>query len=154
MRLFLAQHGQAMSKEENPERPLTERGRDETTRVARSLVPLDLGLGRIVHSGKLRAAETAEIFASSLKPRAGVERRDGLAPLDDPSRIREALDELEDATLLVGHLPHLSRLAGSLLAGDPEAEPVAFRYAGVACLESDGEGWRLRWYLTPELASA
>jgi phosphohistidine phosphatase len=55
--------------------------------------------------------------------------------------------------MLVGHLPHLSRLAALLLAGDPERETVAFRNAGVVCLEGQGGRFAVRWILTPELVA-
>ncbi len=54
--------------------------------------------------------------------------------------------------MLVGHLPHLSKLAGLLLTGSPDIEPIKFRMAGVLCLERDVKGkWALLWMLTPEL---
>jgi phosphohistidine phosphatase len=53
--------------------------------------------------------------------------------------------------VLVGHLPHLSRLASLLLVDDPGREIVAFRMGGIVCC-GHGEGrWRLKWMLTPEL---
>jgi phosphohistidine phosphatase len=38
----------------------------------------------ILHSGKLRALETAEILARELGPGIEVRQADGLAPKDDP----------------------------------------------------------------------
>lgn len=149
---YLVQHGEAKPKEEDPERPLTRQGRDDVARVARDLVPRSLELGRILHSGKRRAAETAEILATHLEPREGVEEAEGLGPLDDPAEARRLLEEADRPLMLVGHLPHLSRLASSLLTGDQEREVVSFRNGGVLCLESGEQGWEVSWYLTPELA--
>jgi len=54
--------------------------------------------------------------------------------------------------MLVGHLPHLSRLASRLICGDEERKVVSFQMGGVVCLERDAEGnWSVRWALTPEL---
>ncbi len=53
--------------------------------------------------------------------------------------------------MLVGHLPHLSRLAALLLAEGPEREIIAFRNAGVVCLERQESRFAVRWILTPEL---
>lgn len=54
--------------------------------------------------------------------------------------------------MLVGHLPHLSKLAGLLLAGDPERKVVGFRQGGVACMERDeAGGWSVAWVVTPGL---
>jgi phosphohistidine phosphatase len=55
--------------------------------------------------------------------------------------------------MLVGHLPHLSRLAALLLADTPEREIVTFRNAGVVCLDRQGSRFALRWILTPELVA-
>ncbi len=55
--------------------------------------------------------------------------------------------------MLVGHLPHLSRLAALLLAESPEPEIVAFRNAGVVCLERQEGRFAVRWILTPELVA-
>ena len=69
----------------------------------------------------------------------------------------EAKAELEAAKeplMLVGHLPHLSRLASVLLIGDPEREILSFGMAGVICFARTKAGFRLLWILTPELARA
>jgi phosphohistidine phosphatase len=54
--------------------------------------------------------------------------------------------------MLVGHLPHLSRLASALLLGDPGREIVRFRMGAIVCLVRAEGRWLLQWVLTPELA--
>ena len=154
MHVYLVQHGLAKSKDEDPERPLTAAGREEAERVARAAAAAGVEPARILHSGKTRAEQTAEIFAAHLKPAHGVEAAEGLDPGDEPRPIHERLVQDDDSLLLVGHLPHLSRLAGLLLADDPEREVVVFRNAGVACCERRQGGFVLRWILTPELVPA
>lgn len=155
MRLYLCQHGKATSKDEDPDRPLTDEGRGEVGRVARRLASAEVRLDGIWHSGKLRAKQTADILAEHLSPAGGLEARDDLSPMDDPTSARSAAEGSgADAVLLSGHLPHLSRLCSLMLTGDADREPVAFRNAGVVCLAWDGneEGWKLEWALVPELA--
>jgi phosphohistidine phosphatase len=53
--------------------------------------------------------------------------------------------------MLVGHLPHLSRLASWLLIGDPGKEILRFRNGGIVCLARAGGRWLLQWILAPEL---
>ncbi len=151
MRVYLVQHGLAKSKDEDPARPLTAAGRQEAERVARAVAAAGVDPAVILHSGKTRAEQTAEIFADHLKPARGVEVAQGLDPGDDPGPIRERLEQEDAPVLLVGHLPHLGRLAALLLAGTPEREVVAFRNAGLVCLERAEGGFVLRWMLTPEL---
>jgi phosphohistidine phosphatase SixA len=63
VRVYLVQHGLAESADDDPLRPLTGEGADDVSRVAR-LATSRLGVQaeRIVHSGKTRARETAEIW--------------------------------------------------------------------------------------------
>ena len=152
MQVYLVQHGLAKSKDEDPERPLTEIGRQEALRVARAAASAGVRPAAILHSGKARAEQTAEIFAAHTEPPQGVQAVEGLDPNDEPERARERVAQATAPLMLVGHLPHLSRLAALLLAEDPEREIVAFRNAGVVCLERGDRGFAVRWILTPELA--
>ncbi len=149
-RLYLVQHGEAKKKEEDPQRPLTEKGRKDTEKIAEFLAKTGVSIDRIVHSGKLRAKQTAEIFARKL----GVEKIDedpSLAPLAPPEEWARKLEVIEENIMLVGHLPHLSLLASILLTGDKEVQPVKFTYSGVVCLERIESKWKLVWMITPEL---
>ncbi|MGH2376556.1 MAG: hypothetical protein ACRDIC_24240 [bacterium] len=54
--------------------------------------------------------------------------------------------------MLVGHLPHLGRLASLLLVGTAERAVIRFQMGGVVCLARDDSGaWALEWMLVPEL---
>lgn len=151
MELYLAQHGKAKPEEEDPDRPLTREGRAETERVGRAAARAGVELGAVWHSGKLRARETAEIFAQALLPDVGPEEKPWLGPLDDPRQAIQAAREAERPVLLVGHLPYMSRLPSLLLAGDQERGIVDVRYSGIIALGEDEDGWTLRWYMRPEL---
>jgi phosphohistidine phosphatase len=150
--LYLVRHGEAMSAEEDPERGLSDRGRREVERVAGAVSGRCAPLARIGHSGKLRARQTAEILAQQLKPRDGVCPLSGLAPNDDPEIARRLAEEAAGAIMLVGHLPHLGRLASSLLLGDAERPLLLFQAATLAALARSEGGWTLRWLLAPEIA--
>jgi len=78
------QHGEAELEEVDPARPLTPLGREEVARVARVARKMGVRVELILHSGKLRALETAEILARELGPEIEVRQADGLAPKDDP----------------------------------------------------------------------
>lgn len=153
MDLYLVQHGEARRESEDPERPLTDRGRAEAERVARAATRAGLRVDRIVHSGKLRARQTAEILASALEPPQGLGELNGLAPSDDPGAARAFAESAAGTLMLVGHLPHLSRLSSLLLADDPSREIVLFRMAAIVALSKEETRWRLRFVLTPEIAS-
>jgi phosphohistidine phosphatase len=154
MDLYLMQHGEAKAENEDPERPLTARGRDEVERVADVAGRLDLRIGEIRHSGKLRARQTADIMAARLCPEGSVVEAGGLSPRDDPGRVADELAHKTESVLLVGHLPHLGRLTARLLTGQDEPALLSFRMAALVALRRDPEGWRLAWVLTPEMAAA
>jgi phosphohistidine phosphatase len=146
LNIYLVQHGEAKDKKEDPERPLTDKGKEEVKKMAIALSIKNPQIDEILHSTKLRAKQTAEIFAEHLNiPAKEIE---GIKPLDDP---RIALNLAGSKNLMiVGHLPHLDNLSSLLLTGDENAEVIKFRMGGVVCLEKE-EKWRIKWILVPEL---
>jgi len=152
MKLYLVQHGQAASKEENPDRPLTEQGRLDVERVAVFLKGASIDCQRVLHSGKLRAEQTASILAEAIAPKAKVEKRDGIAPNDEPGPLAEWLAGLNENIMIVGHLPFMSRMVSLLVTDTSGATTAAYRPGSVVCLERhDGEGWAIDWMIRPEL---
>jgi phosphohistidine phosphatase len=157
MDVYLIQHGEAVYEEQDPARPLSEAGRAAVVKVAAYLAArgprlIDPPIVEVRHSGKLRAQQTADILAQALCPQVRPETVDGLAPNDDPRRIQSELKSRRDesaAVMLVGHLPHLARLAGLLLAGDVGKSPVRFANAAVLRLGFRAGGWAVEWYVTP-----
>jgi len=144
MRIHLAQHGKAKSEEEDPEKPLTEEGKKETEKVAKALKG-KAKISRIYCSKKLRARQTAEIYAKAFGAKS--EPIDGLAPLDP---IDSALEMLEDGVMFVGHLPHLSKLASKLIVHDETDDVIKFSYSGVLCLvREEKNNWLVVWYEVP-----
>lgn len=150
MLLYLVQHGEAKEKEEDPSRGLTVKGKNDVEKISVYMSKLAIQVDQILHSGKLRAEQTADIFSASLKTVQGVAKTNGLLPLDNPSIFNEKLLSIESNTVLVGHLPHLGKLASLLLCGDTDKHVVSFNMAGVVCLARDNNGlWSLQWMITP-----
>lgn len=153
MRLYLVQHAESKRKEEDPSRPLSERGWKDIRKMAKYAEEyLHIQVNQIVHSGKLRAKQTAEVLAEHLHPAKGVMAAEDLKPLADPKVWKNRLAETTEDIIIVGHLPHLGKLAGYLLSGDESREVVTFRMGGIACLERDESGrWTVRWMIIPEM---
>lgn len=149
----MVQHAKSKRKEEDPSRRLSEKGEGEIRKVARYAEKhLQLHVRQIVHSSKLRAKQTAEVLAEHIHPEKGVKVAEGLEPLSDPKVWISQLAETTEDNMIVGHLPHLSRLVGHLLTGDETKEVLTFRTGGIACLEKDEDGgWTIRWMITPEI---
>src|SRR5690242_2765111 len=152
MFLYLVQHGEAAADEVDPARPLTEKGRNDVRRVARFVAGAHVHAEQILHSGKLRALQAAEILGRMLHPPAGIEETDGLAPLDDPLIFAQRLQGIAADTMVTGHLPHLQRLAGLLFCGTAEKKAVTFAMGGIVALARDEAGnWSLCWMVIPDL---
>ena len=148
--IYLVQHGRAFDEKIDPERSLTPEGVNETNTIALHLAKIGVSVDAIVHSGKKRALQTAEILARHLGVES-VKAIEGLNPNDDPGLIAGRLSELGGRVMIVGHLPHLSKLASLLIVGNPSAQLIKFRYSGVVKLSLTNGQWVIEWYITPEL---
>ena len=86
MEIYLFRHGEAMSPLENPERPLTPKGRLDVEQMAGVLRKERVRFRKLYHSPKLRAVETAAILGEKF----GVEPEeiDFLTPDDDPDKAK------------------------------------------------------------------
>jgi phosphohistidine phosphatase len=151
MFVYLVQHADAKKEEVDPSRSLSEKGLQDIKKVASYVSQLNIKVYKIFHSGKLRAKQTAEVLSENLKPTKGITEVGGLAPLDDAEIWEERLKGMTDDIILVGHLPHLDKLASLLLCGNADKNVVSFKMAGIVCLKRNDIGeWSLQWMLTPE----
>ncbi|MDX1775418.1 MAG: phosphohistidine phosphatase SixA [Desulfobulbales bacterium] len=150
MALFLIQHGKSLPREKDPERGLSEEGLAETRAMASVAAQNYVQVKSIIHSGKKRALQTAEIFAEAIKPEAGISKAAGLAPMDDVSMFAAAIDNGEDL-MVVGHLPFLERLVSYLVSGSTERMVLQFQNSGIVCLDSEkgSKLWFVRWAQFP-----
>ena len=154
MHIYLVQHGAAVPKDENPKKPLSDNGREDVKRVASFLARSRLSAARVIHSGKLRALETALLLAEVLGPGHLVEEvASGLAPNDSTDDLFAAIDGWTEDTIVVGHLPFMSKMVSRLVTGDEDETVVHFKPGAVASLErgENGGGWTVQWFVRPEL---
>src|SRR6266851_5061190 len=150
MQLYIVRHGIAIDREDpkcppDPERYLTEEG------VAKLGVTGDLFLT----SPYVRAAQTAEIFASALDhAKQKIRRTDLLLPGAEPAQLfRElAKDKQASSVFLFGHAPQLDDVIAAALGSKKHV--TALKKAGVAFVElkrlSPPIGV-LVWLATPKL---
>ena len=152
MALYLVQHGKNLTKTEDPEKGLSVDGKLDTERIAGVANGYRVKVSRIVHSGKKRARETAEIMASVLSPTNGLETLKGMNPLDDVRTFAASL-ELDMNIMLVGHLPFLERLIGLLVCGDPDRTVFKLQNSGILCIDRVPEVKNpvIRWALMPSI---
>ncbi len=151
MRLYLIRHGEAVQAENDTERVLTKEGRERVRKTASFLRKNNIKVKIIFHSGKTRARETAQIISEEIKSVDGIAESAGLKP-NDPVKVwmNNARDLMSD-TMIVGHLPQLSKLLSNLTAGDIERDLFLINDASIICLEKSDDRWMVRWFVTPDI---
>jgi len=147
-RLYFAQHGIAVSKTEDSERPLSNAGVMQTNSVAKQLHQSGEPVTDIFHSNKLRAQQTAEIFSSVLQ-QTKISAINYLSPNDDIALIKPQLTSSN--ALYIGHLPHIGKLVSSLITDNEELDIIKFQNSAVVCLEKNAMRYQILWYLTPQI---
>ncbi|TET84716.1 MAG: phosphohistidine phosphatase SixA [Desulfobacteraceae bacterium] len=153
MNIYLMQHGKPVPKEKNPDKPLSDRGRDDVMKMAGFLKKAGIQVETVFHSGKTRARQTAEIISSKINPGKESRKRQGLSPLDDVKTIAEEIKQGQKDFMIVGHLPHLGKLISLLITGSDSSQVVSFQQGGVLCLRTNEEekNWAIAWMLVPEI---
>jgi phosphohistidine phosphatase len=152
MALYLVQHGKSLPKDQDPDPGLSVEGLADVERIAGVAKGYGVHVGGILHSGRKRALQTAEIFAAMLTPAKGVRVSPGLNPLDDVVPWVDQLRGIDD-TMLVGHLPFMERLTSLLVTGSRERLVFKFQNGGIVCLEKDSDSpfWFIKWTLMPKI---
>jgi len=152
MKLFLVQHGEAHAKSVDPDRPLTDRGIEDVDRLAGFLDKAGVRIERVIHSGKLRALQTATRLAVVIAPGVKPEASGLLNPNDNPKAFDWQSDSWDRDILIVGHLPFMARLVSHLLIEDENRLITAWQPGSIVCLQREDAGsWRINWMIRPEL---
>lgn len=130
-------------------RPLSDKGREQSTRLGEHLARIGFAADSVITSPKLRASETAEIVAEHVTVSVTEDQR--LAGALDLETAEAVLDTAGDAqrVVLVGHDPDFSELLSTLCGAE-----LTMRKGALARLEVDrplrAGGATLRWLLPPD----
>ena len=152
MKLYLVQHGEAVSRQEDPGRPLSEQGVQDVQAVAAFLGDAGIKVARVWHSGKRRAEQTAVILAKSVLSGGRAESVEGISPNDPVGEFATDADVWDEDTLVAGHLPFMSRLVSLLTTGDPDAPLVQYQPGSLVCLERvNAERWVIAGMVRPDM---
>ena len=153
MKIYLVQHGDALAKDIDPDRPLSETGQLDVKLVASFLVGR-MEVSRVIHSGKTRAQQTAELLVGSVAGELPVEAIDGINPNDSVEAFAQQVMNWNENVLVVGHLPFMAKLVTWLVIDSVDVSLVSYQPGSVVCLESAEDGhWQLQWMIRPELLS-
>jgi phosphohistidine phosphatase len=159
--LYLIRHGIAAARgDEYPDdskRPLTSRGISRLKKEAKALDDLGVELDLVITSPLVRARQTADVIAESLKSKPTVTTSDALAPAGTPAGIMQELGKhaRKARVALVGHEPNIGELAARLVGA---RKPFEFKKGAICRIDFEvlppkGLG-ELRWFVPPRMLRA
>ena len=158
MDLLVLRHGEAGRSSRLPgdsKRSLTNEGKQEITDLSYGIRSLEIKFDHIFSSPLLRAKQTAEIVAKSMKYKGKIEELDSLKPEGSRLEFYSILSKLkqDSVVLVVGHEPYLSEMISEGIS--QSGCRINLKKAGLARVrilstlpKIKGE---LRWLLTPKL---
>src|SRR5688572_21773092 len=144
MKVYLVHHAHALTKEQDPQRHISPRGREEADRLGTRFRQLAVAPVRILHSDKQWTIDTAERIAAKL----GMEGRTAKAayPINTGDAVEPFVAEIKAAggdVMMCGHVDYLLRAASRLVCGDEQRKVVEFKPGNgtAVCLEGEGDNW-------------
>lgn len=150
MKIYLMRHGDALSSEADPERGLSDKGKEKIKALAEHLHQQDLTFKCVFHSFKKRAIQTAEIMTGILSPEVTPQLMLNITPNDDPSLIVPEINSWDNDTLMTSHLPFLPNLVTQLTGQDVFLSAISFETGTIICLEKgNNDVWNIKWSTAP-----
>ncbi|MEK6193135.1 MAG: phosphohistidine phosphatase SixA [Deltaproteobacteria bacterium] len=134
MAFYIVQHGLSLPSDQDPEKGLALQGMEDVKRIAGVARNYGVVVEHILHSGKKRARQTAELIGDVLHPARGIKEISGIKPLDDVPEFASQVD-FKANTMVVGHLPFLERLISFLITGRQEPMVFKLQNGGIVCLD-------------------
>ena len=124
--IWLLRHADAADGSPDAERPLTERGEEQSRLAGAALATLGVKPGACVTSPRVRAVQTAELACEPLGLEPQVDERLAGGPFDP----LEFQAEFGEEILLVGHDPDFSMAVHTLTGAQ-----VRLKKGGIAAIE-------------------
>ena len=148
MKVYLVHHAHALTAEQDPQRHISPKGRDEADRLGTRFKALGAAPVRILHSDKQWTIDTAERIAARL----GMEGRTAQTayPINTDDAVAPFVAEIKSAggdIMMCGHVDYLLRSASALVRGDEKRKVVEFKPGNgtTVCLEGSGDDWAVTW---------
>ncbi len=139
MKLYLMQHALAYPAGENKERPLSPAGIEQAKSSAKGIKRLGLSFDLIVASPKRRAHQTAALIAEGVRyPHSDILTTEATLADHSPQELLDLLQKepAESHILVIGHMPHLAKLASQLMQGGE----LLIENSGLTCFELSESG--------------
>jgi phosphohistidine phosphatase len=144
MKVYLVHHADALSAEQDPQRHISQKGRDQADRLGVRFRALGVAPLRILHSDKQWTIDTAERIAAKL----GTENKTAKAayPINTGDPVTPFMAEIAASggdIMMCGHVEYLLRSASRLVCGDESRKVVEFKPGNgtAVCIEGKGDEW-------------
>ena len=148
MKVYLVHHVNALPAEQDPQRHISQQGREEADRLGARFRALGVAPVRILHSDKQWTIDTAQRIAAKL----GMEDRAVKAAyaINTGDAVEPFVEEIKSSkgdVMMCGHIDYLLRAASRLVCGNEKKKVVEFKPGNgtVACLEGQGDDWVVTW---------
>lgn len=158
MELYLMQHGLSLSKELDPEQPLSPVGRDQVQKAARAARLMGLNFDLMVTSPKKRAQQTAALLAEAVDyPTGGIRVTDAVKAMTPWASTLAYLEEMQQRfelqrVCIVGHMPSIGEIVSAIITSGCKAA-VQIENAGICrldILDFQRPAGSLIWYMGPQ----
>ena len=149
--LTLLRHGKAAAIEAPDgdfQRPLTDGGRKQVKRAAKTVDRVGIPVDLIVSSPAVRAAQTAEVLVQQLGYEQRILWREEIyaASVQGLLALLAALPEDSEHVILVGHNPSMKEMISGLSTGAVDRLSLYLPPAGIAHLRLEIFWWnQIRW---------
>jgi phosphohistidine phosphatase len=144
MKVYLVHHADALSAEQDPQRHISPKGRDQSDRLGARFHALGAAPVRILHSDKQWTIDTAERIAAKLGAADKTAKTAYPINTDDPiAPFIAEINASKGDIMMCGHVDYLLRTASHLVCGDEKCKVVEFKPGNgtAVCIEGQGKEW-------------
>lgn len=158
MIVYFLRHASAGQSKANPtvdaKRPLDKEGIQQSGEMGRTLNAMDVQVDAIISSPLKRASQTAVLVGNEI----GFDSKLTFSPALQPDATFEAFRDMvekyakQEAIMVVGHNPSLSRFLSLMLTGGANDRAIDLKKGAVARLEVNSRrSAELAWCITPKI---
>ena len=148
MKVYLVHHVDALSAEQDPQRHISAKGKEQADRLGTRLKALGVSPARILHSDKQWTIDTAERIAAKLG--ASGKTAKAAYPVNTGDPVAPFMAEIARGggdVMMCGHVDYLLRTASQMVCGDEKRKVVEFKPGNgtAVCLEGEGKNWHITY---------
>ena len=148
MKVYLVHHVDALSAEQDPQRHISAKGKEQADRLGTRLKALGVSPARILHSDKQWTIDTAERIAAKLG--ASGKTAKAAYPVNTGDPVAPFMAEIARGggdVMMCGHVDYLLRTASQMVCGDEKRKVVEFKPGNgtAVCLEGEGKSWHITY---------